>query len=381
MGIKEAVLPMRVAFGIGSLGRKNEVIGIDGIGQYAHHLSRRLACDEEIDLCYYSFNGVDEARAATSGGPFLRQALQSLVLGRQFPVLSEGLKDHCDVLHSPDHLIPKLKTTPVVATIMDVIPLSNPEWVGYSFRSIKNGAWKRSIKWASRIITVSQFSKHQIMEYLQIPESKIDVIPLGIDEEWFVAPKEEVASTVLNKYSLPRNYFLFLGTLQPRKNVHRLVAAHRALPAESRKAFPLVLVGRYGWGEAELLGELNQLQDRTIVWLKYLSRKDLHVILSSATALVFPSLKEGFGLPLVEAMAAGTPLIASASSSIPEVVGDAAIMVEPTSVCSIASGMTELIDRPEVGKQNVEIGKKRARLFSWDTTARMTIDSYRNALW
>ena len=380
MAIKEAVLPMRVAFGIGSLGRKNEVIGIDGIGQYAHHLLQRLAGEEEIDLCYYSFNGVDEARSSISGGPFLRQALQSLIMGSQFPVLSNGLKDHCDVLHSPDHLIPKLKKTPVVATIMDVIPLSNPEWVGYSFRSIKNGAWKRSIKWASRIITVSQFSKHQIMEYLQIPETKIDVIPLGVNEEWFVAPKEEVTSTVLNKYGLPRSYFLFLGTLQPRKNVHRLIAAHRALPAESRKAFPLVLVGRYGWGEAELLGQLNQLQDGTIVWLKYLSRKDLHVILSSATALVFPSLKEGFGLPLVEAMAAGTPLIASASSSIPEVVGDAAIMIEPTSVCSIASGMTELIDRPEVGKQNVEIGKKRARRFSWDTTARMTIDSYRNAL-
>ena len=381
MAVKKAMLPMRVAFGIGSLGRKNKVIGIDGIGQYAHHLSQRLACEKEIDLRYYSFNGADETRSSISGGPFLKQALQSLILGRQFPVLSGGLKDHCDVLHSPDHLIPKLKTTPVVATIMDVIPLSNPEWVGYSFRSIKNEAWKRSIKWASRIITPSQFSKHQIMEYLKIPETKIDVIPLGIDKEWFVAPKEEVASSVLNKFGLPRNYFLFLGTLQPRKNVHRLIAAHRALPPESRKAFPLVLAGRYGWGEAELLEQLNQLQDGTIVWLKYLSKKDLHVILSSATALVFPSLKEGFGLPLIEAMAVGTPLIASASSSIPEVVGDAAIMIEPTSVCSIASGMNELIERPEVGEKYVAMGKKRARIFSWDITARMTIDSYRNALW
>jgi alpha-1,3-rhamnosyl/mannosyltransferase len=370
---------MKVGFGTTVLNMGLRSGGIDGIGHYTEHLSKCLSGRDDIDLIKFTF-GDDVDEALTAVGSFQWQALKALVLGRSFSRFTPIIEKGCDVIHATDHIVPRLKRTPVVATVMDMIPLTNPEWVGYSLKHAKNLLWAESLRWADRIITISDFSKNEIVKNLRVAEDKIDVIPLGVDEKWFCPPSTEDLKRVALDYDLSDKYLLFVGTLQPRKNLARLITAHRSLPREVRMAYPLVVVGRYGWGVPELLAELESRSDPNIKWLSYVHSNDLPTILAGATALVFPSLKEGFGLPILEAFAAGTPVISSRTTAVLEVVGDAATLIDPLEENSIAQGMMDVITKPTVAAKYRERGKLLARQYSWDKTASLTVQSYRRVV-
>ncbi|MEM6486640.1 MAG: glycosyltransferase family 1 protein, partial [Pseudomonadota bacterium] len=231
-----------------------------------------------------------------------------------------------------------------------------------------------------RIITVSKFSRETIEEHFSIPASNIDVIPLGVDEKWFAEPSPALLAEVASRYGLPPSYLLFVGTLQPRKNLEGLIRAHEAIPSILREAYPLLIVGRVGWGVDALKRRLSSNSLTHVRWLEYVDGADLPAIVALARALVLPSLAEGFGLPVLEAFAAGTAVIASNTTSIPEVAGSAALLVDPTSEDEIAGALQSVTEDDALIEDLEQRGRKRARLFTWDKTAELSVEAYRKLI-
>lgn len=362
---------MRVAFGVSVLAAAMRRGGADGIGNVTRELLHRLSRMPELAMLPFEYE--DQASGCIPGaravGRFQPQAALSLVTGLAFPQMQRALRGQVDLVHATDHYVPRLRRVPVLATLMDAIPLSHPEWVAYGFKSLKNEAWRRSAHWADHVLTISEFSRQEIAHWFRLPESRISVIPLGVDARWFEAPGAAVRERVRQDYALPGRFFLSVGTLQPRKNLERLVQAHAMLPAEVRRDCPLIVVGRRGWGCEELVGRLEGGRLPDVRWLSYVPDADLPVMLTLATALVFPSLYEGFGLPVLEAFAAGTPVIASSATSVPEVAGDAALLVDPMDTGAWCEAMRTLTGDETLAGCLREKGRARARLFSWDRTA------------
>ena len=314
----------------------------------------------------YALPMVYSAAAATSavtGLPFLGAA---------------GLESNIDLFHATDHYIPKLHRTPVVATIMDVIGIRHPEWVNPSLRHFKNALFKKAVGWADQIITISDYSAADIADWLGASAPKITSIPLGVSDDYFKPVAEDIKAATMAKYDLRPGYFISVGTLQPRKNVARIIQAHALLPVDIRKLHPLVVVGQNGWRTDELMVTLAQLEaDGFGHWLKYVPRQDLFALLQCAQSLVFPSLYEGFGLPVLEGFASGIPVITSNTTSLPEVVGDAAVMVNPLSIEEIAHAMLQMVEQPEMRNSLINKGLMQAGKFTWQQTAQRTQDVYR----
>ncbi len=296
---------------------------------------------------------------------------------------SFGMRVPCPVqlFHAPDHHIPALRGVPVVATVMDLIPFLHPEWVSVGLRPLKNWLFKRSILSATHLITISEYSRMDIMRHFKLPADRISVTPLGVDEAYFtpVAPTEREA--VLARFGLSPDFFLFIGTLQPRKNLARLLDAHALLTPLQRQRHPLVVVGRHGWGVDELLPRLQALsQEGSVRWLDYVSRQDVFALLQSARALAFVSLYEGFGLPVLEAFASGCAVIAANTTSIPEVAGDAALLVDPTNTAEIAQAMQKTLADENLVLSLRQKGLARAKRFTWDACAKATSAVYEKVL-
>jgi alpha-1,3-rhamnosyl/mannosyltransferase len=282
-----------------------------------------------------------------------------------------------DVFHALDHLIPRLNNIPVVATIHDVIPISNPEWMPSKLRWIKKSIWKRAINWCDKIVTISEFSSQEISRVLNIDPKKISVIPLGVSEIFFNKVDEYDSESIIKKYNLPHNYFIFIGLFQPRKNLMRLIEAHEMLPIKIRTNYPLVIVGQVGWGVDDVILRLKSYSDNKFVrWIERVDEKEKLALLQNATALVFPSLYEGFGLPVLEAFASRLPVITSNCSAIPEVAGNAALLIDPKSVIEIADAMMGVVSGDDNLASMIDLGYSRALDFTWDNTAKETCKVY-----
>ncbi|MGD9662363.1 MAG: glycosyltransferase family 4 protein [Porticoccaceae bacterium] len=315
----------------------------------------------------------------TSGRRVSIEALLALLAGKDF-VLPRELTRPFDLIHAPDHIIPKQKKIPVVATVMDLIPLLHPEWVGGRLLAAKNWVFARSIQSADHIVTISEFSKQSLMAHLHIPEERITVTPLGVTH---VADcrSDFSAENFVAGLGLAPGFFLVLGTLQPRKNLERIIAAHQRLPREARKEHPLIVVGRNGWGMDHLLPSLDALaQKGEGKWLRFLPDEGVKALLATAQALVFPSLYEGFGLPVIEAFAAGCPVITSNTTSLPEVAGDCAWLVNPGDEEDIAAAMIAAIANPVQRRQFIDKGRLRAKAFTWEACADKTLEAYAKVL-
>lgn len=360
---------LRVAFGATVLARGLCGDGVDGIGSVARDLLAHLREHPDIAVTPFEYGRAPSGAipGARPAGRFGRQALQALVTGRAFPALERSLAGDCDLIHAPDHLIPRSRHTPVVATIHDTIPLAHPEWLGYRLPRLKNRLWQRSTHWAHHVITISESSRRDIVHYLGIEPDRISVMPQGVDARWFVQPDTQQRRAVLHRYALPDEYFLFVGTLQPRKNIALLLRAFHNLPVHEQRRCPLVLVGRYGWGCPELHDALRAGRYPNVHWLQYVPDHDLPVLTHAATALLFSSLYEGFGLPIVEAFAAATPVVASNASSIPEVAGDAALLIDPADRDAWSHAMHRVLHDVRLREELRQRGRERAQRFQWPT--------------
>lgn len=365
-----------IAFGATLLDRGLQSGGIDGIGHYSQALLKAFSLEPENYLFRpFSFGIKNSPSGASSLPGYSDYLLQSLL---KLPNGGNNFFEKADLIHSTDQLFPIIRSKPIIATVMDAIPISHPEWLKLHSRFLKPLLWKQFVKQADHIITISDFSKKQIIEHLKIPENKITSIPLGVDSVFFERIPIEVINDTLKRYKIIKPFFLFIGSIQPRKNLVRLIKAHQVLPNNLAKEFPLVIIGKCAWQDKEMIEIINAAQrDNRCIWLQYVNEFDKRCLLQAALALTFVSLYEGFGLPILEGNASQTPVITSNSTALFEITNNSAILVEETSVESIQNGLlmmiNELVDRHELIKRGLE----NARNFTWAKTAKETQNIYK----
>ncbi len=282
--------------------------------------------------------------------------------------------------HATDYLVPRLRRTPVVATVYDAIPLRSPQWANSRLRRTKNWLLRSSVVHADLVVAISHAAVAELVEHYGIPEARIRVVPLGIDPRWMDAPPPARVRQTLSTHRLVPGYFLFVGTLQPRKNLETLLAAYDRLPRRVIGEHQLAIVGRYGWNAESLREELRHRAARgRCVWLNYVPAAELRDLYQGAGAFVFPSLAEGFGLPVLEALGAGLPVVASDLPVLHEVAGKLAEFVPPLDADAMAAAMNRALDHPEfTGAREVRRG--RARNMDWVSCAQRTIGVYRELL-
>jgi glycosyltransferase involved in cell wall biosynthesis len=291
-------------------------------------------------------------------------------------------RDRLDLFHATHYVLPPLRSHAVV-TIHDIIHLLYPQFLPNRVALVYARVMiRRALSRADRIITVSYNSKRDLVDYFGIAPSQVDVIYNGVSPEFRPDVSEEERDRVARKYGLHRPYLLFLGGEKPHKNVQNVVRAF----GETRRMRPglphvLALAGPMPKNPARIDALISALDlSGAIARPGRIEDEDLPGLFAGADALLYPTLYEGFGLPVVEAMACGTPVLTSSTSALQEIAGGYAYLVDPLDVDAIARGILLLATDPKVRADFVELGRKRALDFSWDKAAERTLEVYAEAL-
>ena len=317
-----------------------------------------------------------------------------------FRLRAAGLSGHFDLYHEPNH-IPITCNLPTVTTVHDLSVLEHPDWHPADRVQWYEREFARGVRQTTRFIAASEFTRQRMVERLRIPPDRIDVTYQAAREMFFapgaadprdvLAPRASPAHAAvprntemretLRKLDLPERFFLFVGTLEPRKNVPGLLDAYLALPDATRSTHPLVLAGGWGWNTAALQQKLDAaLRDRSIRQIGYTADAVLADLYRACTALVWPTFYEGFGLPPLEALACGAPVISSSVASIPEVVGDAGVLLDPHDTSAWTAAMRRVAEDDAWRSDWRQRGPARAARFSWSRCAVETVACYRRAM-
>lgn len=274
------------------------------------------------------------------------------------------------------YIIPPFVNGRKVVFVYDMAYKTYPETVRKRTREILNIALRKSCKRADKIITISEFSKAEIIRYLNIEENKIIVMPCGVDFSKFHNNySSDIVKTVKDKYHIKRDYLLYLGTLEPRKNIIRLILAYSLLKESVIDIPLLVIAGKKGWMYDEIFKVVRDYGlENDVIFTGYLETEEAPIIMNGAHAFLFPSIYEGFGLPPLEAMACGTPVLVSDAASLPEVVGDAGMVVNPNSVESIKQGIEILLRDNDLRDDLIKKGLERVKQFTWDKSVEILLD-------
>jgi alpha-1,3-rhamnosyl/mannosyltransferase len=350
---------------------------LDGIGVYTQALLRHLP-RAGCALLPYSWPSLRGGGAITAGEPlpysFERASLVDLMTPRAHRVHMP-----VDVFHVTDYRVVRMDC-PVVASLHDALPVKHPEWCNPRLRALKNWLQRKAAQKADHVIALSHFAIQELVECFGIDERRITVVPCGVDDDWFDPPPADDVAATLRVNGLRPGYFLFVGTLQPRKNVERLLDAYLSLPAAVRAERQLVIVGSAGARSDDVLRRIAAAvqEGADVVWLNHLvDNADLRHVYAGAGVFVFASLYEGFGIPVVEAFAAGVPVVASNTTSLPEVTAGAALDVDPLDTGAIADAMLTLAREPATRARCIAAGRARAAQLTWAETARQTAAVYR----
>lgn len=287
-----------------------------------------------------------------------------------------------NILHVTNYLVPKIKSTiPIVITLHDAIFLKHPQWCNRNLRYIKNAWMKRNVSRAQHVIVPSFAMIEDVVNYWAIKPEKISVIYPGLDTEFSEHLRQEAIQAVLEKYNLTKNFLLFVGILQPRKNVERIIEAYQLLSTELKAKHKLVIIGSVGWQAKTTLSKICSLEiSNEGRWLSMIPRKDLRILYHCADIVVFPSLSEGFGYPIIEGFASQTPVITSNTTSMPEIAGEAAYLVNPYNVEEISQAMVKLLTDGALRKDYIQRGTKQVLKFSWDKNIEKLLGVYKRLL-
>ena len=290
-------------------------------------------------------------------------------------------RERLDLLHALAYVTPIATPCPTVVTVHDLSFVRYPEAFRPLHRLYLQTMTRRSVFQARRIITDSYSTRNDLVRLWGVPADRISVVPIGVADEYRPVPVAEV-ERFRRQRSLPDRFVLYLGTLEPRKNVMAVVEAFARWVQTTRdRQVWLVVAGAKGWDYQSIFARVQALGiSNRVLFPGYVPAVELPAWYRAAEVFLYPSLYEGFGLPPLEAMACGTPVITSNTSSLPEVVGDAALLVDPYDVEAIAEALARLLEDKELRQRLREAGLARARLFSWERTARETIAAYRLAM-
>jgi len=310
-------------------------------------------------------------------GPFVTTSPLRRIMWEQF--IQPFALRRFDLIHALAFVSPLINPRPSVVTIYDLTFIRYPERLSRARRVYLQALTPRSCRLARRVLAISESTKADLVELLAIPAEKIDVTPLGYDQVRFrPLPADQVAAFRRDK-DLPESFWLFLGTLEPRKNLLTLLEAYAQLPARERPL--LVLAGAPGWDYAPIYAAIDRLRLNDSVLLPgFVPVDEMALWYNAASAFLYPSVFEGFGLPVLEAMACGTPVITSDISSLPEVASGAGLLMPPHDVDAWAAALVQARDDAEWRTQASAAGLARAQYFTWRRTAELTIASYRRAL-
>jgi len=344
---------------LGELDKENEYLLFFSFFKNRH----RRACDE-----FYSFFEANCERK------FCR--LPSVIWKRfRFPI--ELFTGRVDIFHGLFNYVPPVFSGKSVVTIHDLAYLRRPEFLQSNWVRSKNWETSPSAKRADLIITISSFSKNDLIELLGIPEEKIRVVPHGVSPSFVPIRDKETLEKIREKHGIKENYILFVGMLQPCKNIVSLLEAFSELKNSSNLPHQLVIAGGKGWIYDEIFQRFKELKlEKDVIFTGHVSHDELPALYSGADLFILPSRFESFGIPVLEAMACGTPVIASNACALPETTGGATLLVSPDSILEIAEGMYKVLSDSNLQKVLREKGLKRAKELIWERTARMTLDVY-----
>ncbi len=363
-----------------------------GIGRYTRQLVKNLLRpDSEDYFSLFTFYGDEKGFSQDVGsaekvefkskhypGRFFRFMLFALYATGLSP---DFLVSPLDLFHSPDHVFPACKKIPTVLTIHDLAFLIYPENYTRINRRYLMAMIPKSVRNARKIITDADNTKKDLVRLLKVPEEKIHVIHPGIESRFRPMSKDN-GTEIRARYYVPNDfYLLYVGTLEPRKNLANLIKAYYEIKNNKGIQHKLVICGAAGWLYQKLFKLVVELDlQNDIVFTGHIPDEHLPAVYSRAELLIYPSIYEGFGLPPLEAMACGIPVICSNTSSLPEVVGDAAILIDPYNIEKIAEAMIRVISDEDLKSELKEKGLKRAKAFTWEKTAEETLKVYREAV-
>lgn len=364
-----------------------------GVGNYAYNTVQQLALIDQENQYYIVVQDDDDSlEEIVSGRMQLIKVKHSLF--RKFPlrILLEQLylpyliaKHRIDIVHSLHFSFPLLRLRAKnVITFHDMtffLPLGvDLKLKVYYFRLfIYLSFWLRA-----KLICVSETTREDLLKFRKLPESRLAVAPLGKSERFHTGYAPEEIAAVKAKYGITTPYFLFIGTIEPRKNLIRLINAFHTFH-QHQPTHTLVITGKGGWGFAEHYKEVLDLvaghgiADR-VIFTGYISEAEKPLLISGCDVFTFPSIYEGFGIPIVEAMACGVPVITSNVSSMPEVGGDAAMYVDPLSEAQILQSLFDLAGNTVLKKEMIAKGLVQAARYTWRITAEKTLQCYRDTL-
>jgi len=368
-------------------------IGIDarklrdyGIGTYVRNLLRQLGrqpdAHEYVVLCREA-----DCEIVEESGPRFRAVVETAgaySIAEQFTVPLDMRREAVDLFHAPHYVLPPLTPCRSVVTIHDCIHLRFPQYLpsrlGYAYARAQ--MWAATHK-AARVITVSEASKRDILRYFRVPESRIDVIYNAIDERFWLEPDVEEVHRVRERYRLTDPFVLYAGNIKPHKNLERLIEAFHLMRHEdpNLKDVQLLIIGDEISKYATLRRAVHRHKlHKHVRFFGFVSDQTLAALYRLADVFVFPSLYEGFGLPPLEAMASGTPVVTSNVSSLPEVVGDAAMLVDPYKAEAIADGIMTVLRSTHLREDMRKRGFERVKAYSWERSVKRVHEIYQEVL-
>ncbi len=295
-------------------------------------------------------------------------------------------REQVDILHCTSNTAPIRSSIPQILTLHDVIFLEDPKPTGSSknwYQRLGNKYRKAIVptvaKQCQMIITVSEYEKEQIVKTLPLPSEKVKVVYNGVSERFKQIRDKRMLEQIKEKYRLPKKFILFLGNTDPKKNLKGVLRAYSIYVENNQAVVPLVIVDLKQKYLSAVLKELNLLGlQEHIVLTGYIPNRDLPAVYNLSELFLYPSLRESFGLPILEAMACGVPVITSNTSSMPEVAGDAALLVDPKDALLLANDIGAMLSHNNLRQRMIRKGFRQAERFSWHNTAEQVLQIYEN---
>ncbi len=356
-----------------------------GLGRYAERLGRHLLEREDVETSYYLATARPEqvpdyawprvrARWTWSARRWRAAVFLAQLLGLRFDRRFAGV----DVVHCTEHLLVPLARVPEVLTIHDVVYLTHPEWHLPWNRRFLSLAMPIFVRRAQAIIAVSDYTKREVLSLLHADPARVHTVYEGVDERFQPVRDPAALAGVRARYRLQEPFILFLGAIEPRKNLPTLMRAFAALCREPGFHHQLAIAGGKGWLYDEVFATAERLGlGERLIFPGYIPDEDLPALYSAADVYAHPAHFEGFGLPPLEAMACGTPVIASDATSLPEIVGDAGLLAPPHDEQAWADALRRLSADRALRERLAAAGLKQAKRFTWQEAARRTVEVYR----
>jgi glycosyltransferase involved in cell wall biosynthesis len=375
------------------------IIGIDakplcgnvtGMGVYARNLVHALQenCKEDIFkfYSYYNFGDFRKPECKILQNKLIyiypQLKLSSPFLYAMWNYFGhpkiESIIGDVDVAHSLTWLVPKTKKARKIITIYDLVFLTRPKTLPLYRLKMLERYIKYSLKETDAVVAISECTKKDILDFYGVSEKNIDVIYPGIDHEIFkpIGEKENI-DIIKKKHGITKKYIYHLGTIEPRKNLGMLLRSFSQISKKTKGEFQLVLSGKIGWKVSVLMKEINEhVSGGDVVYTGFVSDHEAAALYNGAEVFVCPSKYEGFGIPLAEAMACGCPVITSNLSSLPEVAGDAGILIDPGRTEALTDAIIKVLGDEDLKNSMKEKSLERAKLFNWDNAATLTRQLY-----